>query len=226
MYVSDMSENINIMAKIFPYINDKDRLGKLKIDTESLKYISLKEDANNISMIIMQHLGEIGIEPSDAKITDATAGVGGNTLSFAMNFDHVIAIEIDKMRADYLINNAAVYDLDNITVHADDCNNVLYGINKQDVVFFDPPWGGVDYKKEKKLRLELCNRPIEELCMRLFDEKITKSLPSIIVLKLPTNYDLKYLYDMIDGHTIFLHKLPKMHIIIIQRLYSSESKSS
>jgi 16S rRNA G966 N2-methylase RsmD len=210
-------DNIKSLTKIFPYLRDRTKIKKLKIDEESLHYISLKDCANSTSMIIIQHLHELGVNHQDAYITDATAGVGGNTISFAMNFKHATGIELDKLRYDYLINNLDVYDIDNVkSIHGDSLK-LMSSINKQHVVFIDPPWGGRDYKKYQKLKLSLSDVAIEQICNDLFDENKTKYPPLFIVLKLPTNYDLKYLYETINNDMIYLHKLHKMNIIVITR---------
>lgn len=210
-------DNIKLLTKIFPYLRDRTKIKKLKIDDDSLHYISLKDCANSTSMIIIQHLYELGINHQDAYVTDATAGVGGNAISFAMNFKNVIAIELDELRYKYLVNNIDVYDIDNMKAIHGDSLELLSSINKQHVVFIDPPWGGKDYKKYQKLKLSLSDIPIEQICNNLFDDNKTKSPPLFIVLKLPVNYDLKYLYETIENDIIYLHKLHKMNIVVITK---------
>ena len=88
-------------------------------------------------------------------ITDATACVGGNTVSFARHFKKVQAIELDESRFHQLTHNLRListfysgsYFLGEVTLHKGDCLNVCAQL-KQDVVFVDPPWGGSAYKKQ------------------------------------------------------------------------------
>jgi len=207
--------NINRILRLFPYIEDKKRSEKLKIDKESISYISLREVANDITKIIINHISNINITPDNCIITDITAGVGGNAISFGMLLNKVNAIEIDELRYEYLINNINVYELKNISVYHDDCKNIMYKLDRQDVVFIDPPWGGKDYKQYNKLRLYLSDTPIEDICNNLFNKEITKHPPHLIVIKLPNNYDIAYLYDSVDSAKIYLHKLQKMLIISI-----------
>jgi len=209
-----MDAKLKTLLRLFPYINDKTRAEQLKIDNDSIHYISLREVAYKISEIIMWHLKKENIDISECIITDATAGVGGDTISFGMNFKQVNAIEIDELRYEYLVNNINVYDLKNITTYHDDCINVIFDILDQDVVFIDPPWGGKSYKEHKSLKLNICNIPIEEFCNNLINGDI-KSSPTLIVLKLPQNYDLKHLYKTVNSDNIYLHKLKKMKIIVI-----------
>jgi len=206
---------------MFPHIDNRRRATQLKIDHESVHYISLREDAHKISCIIAHHLDALEIDTKEAIISDATAGVGGDALSFGLNFGHVHAIEIDKVRYDYLVNNINVYNLKNITSYHDDCKDIINNIENQDVVFMDPPWGGRSYKKYEKLKLNLGNICIEEYCNIIFDSNKTKCVPKLIVLKLPTNYDIVNLYKNVKCKKIILHELKKMYIVAIYSYDSS-----
>lgn len=75
---SDNSKNNNIktVLRLFPYLKDKTKGNSLKIDDESIYYISFREHAQQITNIIMGYLSKLNINNSDAVITDATAGVG------------------------------------------------------------------------------------------------------------------------------------------------------
>src|SRR5438105_2800401 len=103
------------LERLFPDVNEKHLYNKLKINRESSMYITIPYDAEQITQIISDHLIRFEIKCSDAIITDATAGVGGDTISFAKNFKRVYAVEIDKHRYDFLINNIKVYKLKNVT---------------------------------------------------------------------------------------------------------------
>lgn len=201
--------------KIFPYLKNKNKLLQLKIDDDSLHFISTKYTAGQITSIIINYLKYIKKSVEDVTVIDATAGVGGNSISFGMNFSFVYAIELEKLRCKYLKNNIDVYDLNNVKPLQGDCIEVLKKINIQDVVFIDPPWGGKDYKLHKKLRLSLSDKTIEQFCNELFhsDEYICN--PEIVVLKLPNNYDIHYLYTHIKESKIYIHKLKKMIIAVL-----------
>lgn len=206
--------NTKTILRLFPYLNDKNKAKKLRIDEDSVHYISLREHAEQISLIIKKHLGDIGMNLSSIIITDATAGVGGNTISFGMHFKHVYAIEIDKLRASYLKNNIDVYDLKNVTVINDDCLNILHKL-EHNVVFIDPPWGGKSYKEYDNLKLNLSDISVEAVCNHISNDKVVKKCPELIILKLPTNYDIKYLYKVLVCKTIYFYDLKKMFILVI-----------
>ena len=206
--------SIKTILRLFPYLNDKTKAQQLKIDDNSIHYISLREHADQISNIIQTYTKEIGLINSDVVITDATSGVGGNTLSFGMYFGKVNAVEIDTKRSIYLKNNIGIYELDNINIINDDYTKI-YNELYQNVVFIDPPWGGKSYKDHTNLKLELSGIPIETLCNNLLDTNIMKKTPEFIVLKLPTNYDIKHLYTVLTCKKIYFYDLKKMFILII-----------
>ena len=86
----------NILNKIFPPSSNSKDLG---YDNEGLWSITLPQDADTISQIILNESN------SDITIFDGTAGLGGNTISFAKYFKNVIAVEMNKDRFMLLQNN-------------------------------------------------------------------------------------------------------------------------
>jgi 16S rRNA G966 N2-methylase RsmD len=87
---------------------------------------------------------------ADAVVTDMTACVGGNVISFARRFRAVNAIEIDATRHAMLKHNVAVVaEHANVTFVQGDAVSLLLNPTAsplvQDVLFMDPPWGGPDY---------------------------------------------------------------------------------
>lgn len=207
--------DLKLILRIFPYIREKKKLLQLKIDPESINFISFKDVAGKITNILVTYLDKIGKTTDELIITDATAGVGGNTVSFAMMFGYVHAIEIDQTRFSYLNNNLDVYNLKNVNTLCGDCTKEIKKITKHDVIFIDPPWGGKNYKNFKNLRLTLGNTSIEDLCydMAYSDDYI--SHPQLIMLKLPLNYDVVYLYSKLHSLDIYMHRLKKMYIFVI-----------
>lgn len=203
------------LLKIFPYIKDKKKLLKLKIDEDSVSFISYKEVASKISTIALSYLNQLNKNADDIYITDATAGVGGNTISFCMTFGFCTAIEIDKTRSEYLKNNLDVYELKNYDVKCADCLTELKKIKKQDIVFIDPPWGGKNYKSINNMRIKLSNVSLEDICEDLLYSDRYECNPKMIILKLPLNYDIMHLYSKVRSVDIYVHKLKKMYIFII-----------
>lgn len=208
-------KNIKTILRLFPYLENKELGEKLLIDDDSVHYISVREYAEKISKIIITHMDELNIESEEIIITDATAGVGGDTISFAKSCNHVNSIEIDKTRVEYLKNNITVYDCNNVSVYNDSCLNIVPLIENHNVIFVDPPWGGVDYKKYTDLRLDIDKEPIENLCLKWMDPPYMKTVPKVIVLKLPKNYDIAYFYRMFKDKKLYYYDLKKMIILVI-----------
>ena len=210
-----LKTNNKTLLRLFPYLQDKTKVVNLKIDKESIHYISIREYAEKISQIIKIHLNKIKINHKDAVIIDATACVGGDTISFGLSkFKQVYAIELDKNIAEYLQNNIDVYELNNVIVIN---NNMLDIVNKlsSNVIYMDPPWGGKNYKTNEHLRLNISDVPLETICNNCFDSNIMHKEPELVVLKLPTNYDIKYLYEEITSKEIYFYDLIKMYILVI-----------
>ncbi len=219
--------------KLFPeYKNNNAIFDKLKIDDDSVSYISLPIDAFKISKIIITHIlnnyKDEELNPKNMIITDATSGVGGNTISFSQKFKSVNSIEIEPTRYNYLVNNLKVYDINNVNTYNDDCVNFLKQ-SYQDIIFFDPPWGGEDYKNKKKMKLKISSFEIENIILDLIINN--PNFTRFFVLKLPVNYDIEYIYNHLTNNTnnqvdIYLYNLDKMIILIIDNKYKKISISN
>lgn len=188
---------------IFPYIKNYDIL---KIDKKSLYYISTYKIANRITNVVNAMIKKIGLKSNNVKIVDCCAGVGGNTISFAQHFKHISAVEIDKLRCQYLENNINAYKL-NVNVHHGDYTKIYDKINS-DVVFIDPPWGGRNYKKHDKLKLYISNINMADLCNELLKNN------KLIVMKIPYNFDFKDFNNIVKCRQR-IYKFNKMIILCI-----------
>ncbi len=198
--------DIKVKKRIFPYINDVSLINNLKIDNESLHYISVRIVSKQITNIIQYHIN------TNVTITDGTAGVGGNTLSFASVFNKVNAIEIHKTRYDDLVNNIQVYKYGNVKTYNNDFLKIYKDL-KQDVIFLDPPWGGADYKLLSSLHLTLSGRLLETICKDLIINKYCK----LIVIKIPFNFDLLFFYERLVFvcSKMYIYQLKKMNVLVI-----------
>jgi 16S rRNA G966 N2-methylase RsmD len=220
----------NKIIRIFPQLKNSSNFSKIKIDDESLSYITIREIADLTSKIISHHLIKYNINPQKTKIADYTSGVGGNVLSFCKYFNHVYAIELSKIRYEYLVNNVGVYNFKNVTCINDSSinftNDNLHNLDIK-VIFIDPPWGGSEYKNNDTLKLELGGVPIEELIIKIFNNfatNLTKNNNNkFIILKLPRNYDVEHMYNYIKNHNIknytictYLYILNKMLIVVCE----------
>jgi len=215
--------------RVFPYLKDNKDYNKLQIDDESFNFITIREISVLITKIICKYLIQNKINPLKAHILDSTAGVGGNTLSFLNNFKRVTAIEICNTRYSYLVNNINIYKYKNAICHnIDFCeyyknNNLMEDF---DVMFMDPPWGGIGYKNLNNLQLKLGNTNIETIIIdvfKIYNNYFQNKKTKLFVLKLPKNYDIEYFYEQIMNNKIdnvnikiYLYILSKMLLVICE----------
>ena len=143
-----------------------------------------------------------------------TAGVGGNVYNFSKFFKYVNAIEISHNVYSCLKNNINVYNINNVNCYNDDSVKLLIDNDDigQDIIFFDPPWGGKDYKYHTDLKLNFGGYSIENICRLLLNREYNK----MIVLKLPNNYDYKYFVEELNTYTIERYQLAKFTILIVK----------
>ena len=113
------------------------------------------------------------LPPATVKnIIDATGNVGGDVILFRDLYENanIDTIELDKdtflclkhNSKDTTLSKVLGRELHNgrVTAHHDNCITYLRRPDiKADVVYFDPPWGGPDYHKEKNLVLTLDEPP-------------------------------------------------------------------
>lgn len=176
---------------------------ELKFDTEGLYSLTKPLQADYISDLIKTTF-KYHFNKEDIIITDATAGVGGNSISFAEHFNKVNCVEINEYRFNCLKDNLKKFNLYNTVLYQDNFINLFFKL-ESDIIFIDPPWGGPNYKYKTNLRLKLSNIYLEDLCLMLKNTKM-------IVLKLPLNYHL----DLLKKYFFLkIKKLKNMYIIFI-----------
>ena len=142
---------------------------KLKITYESTYSVTYPEDADMISRIILKKF------PNIKTIADMTANVGGNSLSFCKHFNYVYSIEYDKKTSLYLKNNLNLYGFKNFEVLNIDAKNFN---KKTDFYFYDPPWTGIYYKMNVRIKLYLGKKNIVDILNPNF------------CIKVPINFDI------------------------------------
>ncbi len=150
------------------------------------------------------------INPCDLIITDTTANIGGNTLGFSFAFKKINSIEINSTLFEGLQNNCKLYKCNNIDFYNEDCLKIVPTL-KQDVIFFDPPWGGPSYKNHQRLDLFLDNKDIFEIIKEWKEEKLAR----IYILKIPFNFNIQPFIDEKTFENIHIQKLKKYNVIYI-----------
>ncbi|TKR62575.1 hypothetical protein L596_026509 [Steinernema carpocapsae] len=103
---------------------------------------------------IAEHIADRLIQEPGRVILDAFAGVGGNSIQFALKGAHVIACDLDPTRLKCAKRNAEIYGVaDQITFVLGNFFHVAKMIVKQkpiDAVFLSPPWGGPSYLNKRE----------------------------------------------------------------------------
>lgn len=178
--------NYNVLKKIFPEENCIS-FNNLKYDSEGLWSISHPKSADDISKKI-KLFEKSGLTINT--IMDSTAGLGGNTLSFAKYFNKIISVEYDTNRFSILKNNVSNYTYNNIELYNQDFLQTLSEINIDiDAIFIDPPWGGPNYKYDSNLKIQISNIDVKNICKIIYNYNSNGNKIKIAVFKLPYNYD-------------------------------------
>ena len=198
--------------KLFPKYNNI-KVKNLQIDDETLMYITMPKDSEKISMIISSHITRY--KPlNQITIVDATACVGGDTITFCANFENVISIEQNKDTYIMLCSNIKQYDFKNITMLNGDCTQIIPRLTNIDIVYFDPPWGGKDYKKKDNITLNIGMYTLDEFINKLIT--VNNDI-YLFALKLPNNYDIEnFKKTMSFNFNIYLYKLYKYIVVILE----------
>ena len=131
---------------------------------------------------------------TELTITDATAGVGGDTLCFAQHFKRVNAVELVPLHCITISHNLSVYkNRGNVNLICANYVDVV-GLYKpwpgnpvsQNIIYFDPPWGGRQYKTQTTIVLKLDNIPLSQIIRHV----IENNLAEYIFVKAPRNVNL------------------------------------
>lgn len=188
--------------------------------TEEGKYSYTKRRDGDITIdFLKKHIGSL----KGLTILDGTGNVGGDSILFGLNFKHVDSIEIDKDNFEALKHNVSLYKLSNVEVHNGDSTK-LFDSFETDVVYFDPPWGGPDYKTKKDLDLYLGKSRIDLFIKNEILSEKAKHLPKYIVLKLPFNYNWSRLKFIKAIESSQMLKIRNYRILILKVKESKEEK--
>ena len=180
---------------------------KLEISEVGLYSITRKKDQINLKNFIIDKIDNT----DNLSITDVCGGNGFDALNLILNinFSKIIIYEINNDHYDIIRNNIEIYEkafYKNAFNNKDICMNKFpeiilkkeYLIDEPintDIVYIDPPWGGIDYKEN--LELKFLDLSIFELTKQIFiRNKCVKyifwKLPKVEGLKIINNIDSNY----------------------------------
>lgn len=208
----DYQNDYYTTTKIYYYFPDynKNIVRRMMYDEIALYSITKQGIADTMTIILK---GLRGIN-RNSRILDATSCVGGNTISFCNFFVNVDAIEIDETRYNYLKHNLELFGHSNIDVMNTDCVHYIQNLDNQkhyDIMFFDPPWGGPEYKNKKNVMIYLQDVSMIQLL------HIVKEKTVYCVIKVPLNFDFISFSDETNHLQVpfQVYKFDKMAMIIV-----------
>jgi dsRNA-specific ribonuclease/predicted RNA methylase len=150
---------------------------------------------------------------------DATSNVVGPVI-FGLTdiFDKIYGAELSPSTFKMLSNNLKMTDLKNVEIEQADALSKLDTsfLSEYPYVFFDPPWGGRDYKEKEKLDLFLSNRNIGDIV----DDFLKYA--KLVAVKVPTNYNVSSLKNDIY-HKLEIKRGGKVSYIIYY-LYNKDEE--
>ena len=207
--------NFKQWRRLFPFAPPKNNYRDLQMTNIGVYSIAKKHTCEVIVDAIRSAL------PDNKKIvvTEGTGGVGGLSMFLAKAFHRVNIVEITETHTNVIRNNMKVYGInrDRYKVIQGDFLNLMLTL-KQDVVFLDPPWGGVDYRKRRQIQLALNNVNIACIVNRLAKNKVCK----LFVMLVPYNYDLVNFLEIMKEHDVEIKRTNKnirnKHNILIVKI--------
>ena len=179
-----------------------DRIGldpqRLQITRVGRYSITRPEHAALVSQAIKSFAALVTHRTEGLSIVDATACVGGNTISFLDYFEVVTAIELSSVHFYILRQNLNAYGFDEgcgrLRLVNADFTQVLFTLCS-DVVFLDPPWNNsgplpeIWHDRKRDLMLYLSDTPIYSI----ISEILLTGRARVVALKAPSNVNLNLL---------------------------------
>lgn len=184
---------------------DWDVRQRIQLDEEALFSVTNCKDADRMSRILVELSGGSG---ANVTVTDGTACVGGNAISFSRHFAAVNAVEIDETRFRMLEKNLETLGIENVRCTRGDYGELWANI-EQDIVFVDPPWGGPDMMRREKVTFPLGGRSLPSLAEALSE----KGRAEIVALKLSPNYDVDEIRAGVRGR-VQVHRCFRKMILV------------
>lgn len=178
--------------------------------------ISRPADAEATTAVVLDALRWLcagRVQPAQLSLLDATACVGGNTLSFAETFGRVTAVERDRETCAMLDHNLRVYKLrPKVRVLCGDALSLTRA--RHDIVFLDPPWnapGQPWHSTQSAVRLTMSGRPLPAVVKHF----LGAARPLLLVVKVPLNYDFAELHKGLPGVPMGARRLRRFYLVVV-----------
>ena len=161
----------------FPDIKGIDRT-KIQLTTDGIYSITSNDGSSKLVYLINKYF-----KTNDLVITDATGNNGSDTIALGLVFTHINSIELYPINFKVLENNVKkVYKLKNVDIFNGDSLDYINNL-KQDIIYIDAPWGGSDYKTNKRLELYMSKLNMGQIFNKF------RHKAKLFIYKLPKNYD-------------------------------------
>ncbi len=194
--MKNIIENVSneFKSKYFPN-SSKININDIQITTEGKYSISDNESSAKLVELIKKYF-----KTSELVITDATGNNGSDSIALALSFRKVNSIELNDLNYEVLQNNISVYGLKNIDSYKGNSLDFIPKLH-QDLIYIDAPWGGVNYKENKRMDLKLGEYNLGQIYNKY--NYYTK----LFVFKIPINYDFTNFIQttMVTKYYIYLY---------------------
>lgn len=186
---------------------------KLIMTDKGLYSISKHYDAAWITQNIIDFFKSKDLNVQNLNIIDGTAGLGGNTISFAKYFHKVYSIEINNIHYEVLNNNLDALSIFNVETYFDNFLNIISDMSskkiKSNIFFFDPPWGGKSYKNFKYFNLKIGKFSVFNIINILYEKNF-----KYVILKAPYNLNLSPIFNSIKYNNMNVQSNSKKSMIL------------
>jgi 16S rRNA G966 N2-methylase RsmD len=130
-------------------------------------------------------------ESLNLTITDATACAGGTFMGLVNQVKKINAVELNTDHVTLMKHNFKII-FPNLHKKINFVNanylTVWDRLGHQNVILIDPPWGGMDYKKQKQMKLYLKDK--DGIKVELMDIiKMIMKNTEILIIRVPYNYE-------------------------------------
>ena len=171
--------------------------GLLTTVPEVSRYSSLlPRQIPQVAKILGTYAGELG---EGQVVVDATAHIGCDTFNFRAAFprSRIVAVELEPQAFACLQANISAVGGGITAVNAD-CVQYLASESAPKgvgLLYFDPPWGGVDYRKQEAVQLALSGRPLAAVV----SAALKQTQAPLALVKAPKNFDLGHFSAGLEG---------------------------
>ncbi len=158
----------------------------------------------------------------DYTMIDGTAGLGGDIIYMGHFFKKCIAFEINPVHAAAIIDNTKAYGIKTTVVNKDFTLEYDKYLDKNTILWLDPPWGGPEKWREDNLKLFFYGE--KPLYVNSFIDKCFDYDVTMIILKCPIK---TYIDDIKEKHRVVCHIIKQFadgksrdlfQLVLIQRV--------